>query len=158
MDISFKCPVCEQELEVDASGAGSTIECPACTSSISVPNPDPSMLVPAAAAPPEPPPKEEKHFSVPVHEHAPDQALIQKPNRPLEVVAKEGDKTMRIKTFKRTDCVEVGKDHFDEQVSAFLEKVGQTNIVSINPINYSYEELSTRKIMEDYGVMVVFRG
>jgi hypothetical protein len=52
----------------------------------------------------------------------------------------------------------VGKDHFDEQVSAFLEKVGQTNIVSINPINYSYEELSTRKIMEDYGVMVVFKG
>jgi DNA-directed RNA polymerase subunit RPC12/RpoP len=158
MDISFKCPVCEQELEVDASGAGSTIDCPACTSSITVPNADPAMLVPVAAAPPEPPPKEEKHFSVPVHEHAPAQALIQKPNRPLEVVAKEGDKTMRIKTFKRTDCVEVGKDHFDEQVSAFLEKVGQTNIVSINPINYSYEDLSTRKIMEDYGVMVVFKG
>jgi len=158
MDISFKCPACEQALEVDASGAGSNIECPNCGSSIMVPSPEPSLVVAAGAPPPVEPPKEEKHFSVPVHEHAPPQQLIQKPNRPLDIVAKEGDKTMRIKTFKRTDCVEVGKDHFDEQVSAFLEKVGQSNIVSINPINYSFEELATRKILTDYGVMIVFKG
>jgi hypothetical protein len=157
MDISFKCPVCEQELEVDASGGGSTIECPACSSSITVPHPDPALVPPAAAAPPEPP-KEEKHFSVPVHEKPPAQELIKKPNRPLDVVAKEGDKTMRIKTFKRSDCVEVGKDHFDEQVSAFLEKVGQSNIVSINPITYSFMELGSRAILADYGVMIVFKG
>jgi DNA-directed RNA polymerase subunit RPC12/RpoP len=163
MDISFKCPICEQELEVDASGAGSSIECPACSSSITVPNAGPLTAVPVAVAvavatPPPPPPPEEKHFSVPVHERAPPQELIQKPNRPLDVVAKEGDKTMRIKTFKRTDCVEVGKDHFDEVVSAFLERVGQTNIVSINPISYSFMELGTRTILNDYGVMIVYRG
>jgi DNA-directed RNA polymerase subunit RPC12/RpoP len=158
MDISFKCPNCEQELEVDASGAGSTIECPSCSNSIMVPNAIPASVVPVAAPPPPEPAKEEKHFSVPVHERAPPQALIQKPNRPLDVVAKEGDKTMRIKTYKRTDCVEVGKDHFDEVVSAFLEKVGQANIVSINPISYSYMELGTRTILDDYGVMIVFKG
>jgi len=158
MDISFKCPVCEQELEVDASGGGSTIECPACASSITVPQPDPSLVVPVAVAALPEPPKEEKHFSVPMHEKAPVQALIQKPNRPLDIVAKDGDKTMRIKTFKRSDCVEVGKDHFDEQVSAFLEKVGQTNIVSINPITYSFMELGSRQILADYGVMIVFKG
>jgi len=159
MDISFKCPICEQELEVDASGAGSSIECPACSSSITVPNAGASTVVPVPASPRPPElPKEEKHFSVPVHERAPVQELIQKPNRPLDVVAKEGDKTMRIKTFKRTDCVEVGKDHFDEVVSAFLEKVGQTNIVSINPISYSFMELGTRTILDDYGVMIVYRG
>jgi|SRR5580658_3872744 hypothetical protein len=160
MDISFKCPICDQELEVDASGAGSTIDCPSCNNSITVPNADPSSAVPTAArapAPPEPP-KEEKHFSVPVHATAPPQALIQKPNRPLDVVAKEGDKTMRIKTFKRSDCVEVGKDRFDELVSAFLEKVGQTNIVSINPISYSYVELGSRQTLGDYGVMIVYKG
>jgi len=159
MDISFKCPICEQELEVDASGAGSTIECPSCSNSISVPSAGASTTahVPVAAPPP-PAPSEEKHFSVPVHERAPPQALIQKPNRPLEVAAKEGDKTMRIKTFKRTDCVEVGKDHFDEVVSAFLEKVGQSNIVSINPISYSYMELGSRTMLNDYGVMIVFKG
>jgi DNA-directed RNA polymerase subunit RPC12/RpoP len=159
MDISFKCPVCEQELEVDASGAGSTIECPACSTSITVPNAGAISVVRAAAPPPAPEPlKEEKHFSVPVHEHAPEQALIQKPNRPLDVVAKEGDKTMRIKTFKRTDCVEVGKDRFDEVVSAFLEKVGQANIVVIHPISYSYLELGTHTLLDDYGVMIVYRG
>jgi hypothetical protein len=158
MDIGFKCPICEQELEVDASGAGSTIECPACASSITVPSAGAASVVPAAAPPPPEPVKEEKHFSVPVHERAPAQELIQKPNRPLEVMAKEGDKTMRIKTFKRTDCVEVGKDHFDETVSAFLEKVGQINIVSIHPISYSFLELGTRQILNDYGVVIVFKG
>jgi DNA-directed RNA polymerase subunit RPC12/RpoP len=160
MDISFKCPICDQELEVDASGAGSSIECPSCSNTISVPVPDPSLVaqaVPLAAPPPEPP-KEEKHFSVPVRDSIPPQDLIQKPNRPLDVIAKEGDKVMRIKTFKRSDCVEVGKDHFDEKVSAFLEKIGQTNIVSINPISYSYVELGSRQVLGDYGVMIVFKG
>jgi hypothetical protein len=157
MDITFKCPNCEQELAVDASGAGTDIECPACSKTITVPMPDPEA-VPATPEPPPAPPKEEKHFSVPVHAHAPE-TLIQKPSaRPLDVVAKEGDKTLRIRTIKRTDCQEVGKDHFDETVSAFLEKVGHANVVSINTVNYSFMELSTRHILTDYGVMIVFKG
>jgi len=161
MDINFKCPNCEQELEVDASGAGSEIECPNCSQRITVPAPEPAMApaaeAPAPAAAP-PPAKAEKHFAVPVHTHAAE-ALIQKPSaRPLEIVAKEGDKTLRIKTFKRTDCQEVGKDHFDEIVSGFLEKVGQVNIVSVASINYSYMELSSRQILTDYGVMIIFKG
>ncbi len=157
MDITFKCPNCEQELEVDASGAGSDIECPNCSKTITVPVPELSAEAPAAAAPAAPL-KVEKHFAVPVHAHA-TAALIQKPNaRPLDVIAKEGDKTLRIKTFKRTECQEVGKDHFDEIVSAFLEKVGQTNIVSVSSINYSYVELSSRQTLTDYGVMIVFKG
>jgi DNA-directed RNA polymerase subunit RPC12/RpoP len=162
MDIIFKCPNCEQELEVDSSGAGSDIECPACSKTITVPLPDhpqtPATVDAVPAAAPAAPIKEEKHFSVPVHAHA-TEALIQKPNtRPLEVIAKEGDKTIRIKTFRRTDCMEVGKDHFDEIVSAFLQKVGQTNIVSVNSINYSYMELGSRALLTDYGVMIIFKG
>jgi ribosomal protein S27E len=160
MDITFKCPNCEQDLAVDASGAGSEIECPACSKTIMVPTPDPAELAMAAVveAVPTPPAKEEKHFSVPVHEHA-TEALIQKPKaRSLDIIAKEGDKTLRIKTFKRTDCQEVGKDHFDEIVSGFLEKVGHANVVSINSINYSYMELGSRNILTDYGVLIVFKG
>jgi DNA-directed RNA polymerase subunit RPC12/RpoP len=162
MDITFKCPHCDQELAVDASGAGSDIECPSCSQTITVPALEPEMALaggePAAAAAPAAPPKEEKHFSVPVHEHA-SEALIQKPSRrPLDVVAKEGDKTLRIRTIKRSDCQEVGKDHFDEIVSGFLEKVGHANVVSINTINYSFMELSTRHILTDYGVLIVFKG
>ena len=163
MDITFKCPNCDQELEMDASGAGTEIECPACSKTITVPAPE-GAGAPAAGGPvPKPPTapiKVEKHFVVPVRESATiDETLIQKPSRrPLEIIAKEGDKTMRIKTFKRSDCVEVGKDHFDEVVSAFLEKVGHPNIVSVNTINYSFMELGTRNILMDYGVMIVFKG
>lgn len=161
MDINFKCPHCDQELEVDAGGAGSEIECPSCSQTITVPAtesaaPAPAGEVAAETAPA--PPKEEKHFAVPVHAHTPE-TLIKKPSaRPLDVIAKEGDKTLRIKTIKRTDCQEVGKDHFDEIVSAFLEKVGHQNIVSVHSINYSFMELSTRHILTDYGIMIVFRG
>jgi hypothetical protein len=159
MDISFKCPNCDQELEVDGSGAGSTIECPSCATDITVPG---TAAEPAEKPPAPPPaaPKVEKHFSVPVHDHAPEaEQLIKKPSsRPLDIAAKEDDKTVRIKTFKRSDCVEVGKDRFDEIVSAFLARVGQPNIVSINPISYSYVELGSHAILADYGVTIVFRG
>jgi DNA-directed RNA polymerase subunit RPC12/RpoP len=160
MDISFKCPNCNQELEVDASGAGSSIQCPACSNAITVPSAEGIAVVAAPAPGPtaEAPPHEEKHFSVPVHEHVDAELLIQKANRPLDVAAKESDKMMRIKTFKRSDCVEVGHDRFDEIVTAFLQRVGQANVISLSPINYSYQELSTRTVMVDYGLMVVYRG
>jgi DNA-directed RNA polymerase subunit RPC12/RpoP len=155
MDISFKCPNCDQELEVDSSGAGSSIACPSCSNVITVP-------APAASHAPEkhePPAKVEKHFSVPVRENtAADEPLIKKPNKPLDIAAKEDDKMVRIKTFKRSDCVEVGKDRFDEVVSGFLARVGQPNIISINPISYSYVELGSHAILADYGVTIVFRG
>jgi DNA-directed RNA polymerase subunit RPC12/RpoP len=161
MDIIFKCPHCEQELEVDARGAGTEIECPSCTQMIMVPAPEPgteAATEAGAEAAQAAPAKPEKHFTVPVHEHAPA-SLIKKPSvKPLEVVAREGDKTLRIKTIKRTECQEVGKDHFDETVSAFLEKVGQANIVSINTISYSYTDTGTRHILTDYGVLIVFKG
>jgi DNA-directed RNA polymerase subunit RPC12/RpoP len=160
MDIIFKCPNCEQELEVDSSGAGSEIECPACSKTILVPAPEPGAMPATADSTPLPaavPAKVEKHFAVPIHTEA-TEALIQKPSaRPLHI-AKEGDKTLRIKTFKRSECQEVGKDHFDETVSAFLEKVGQANIVSISSINYSAVELGSRAVLTDYGVMIVFKG
>jgi DNA-directed RNA polymerase subunit RPC12/RpoP len=154
MDILFKCPNCEQEMEVDSSGAGSEVECPNCQNAITVPMPETGAAEPEPAAPPA---KPVRHFVVPVHAHAPPDGLIQKPTvKTLDVIAKEGDKTMRIKTFKRGDCQDVGKDHFDQTVSEFLEKVGQANIVSVHPIAYSYE--GTRHVLTDYGVLIVFKG
>jgi DNA-directed RNA polymerase subunit RPC12/RpoP len=167
MDITFNCPNCDQELAVDASGAGSDIECPSCSQMITVPAPEPEMALatggpgpatPAASAAPPGPPREDKRYSVPVHEHAAE-ALIKKPSvHPLDVIANEGDKKLRIRTIRRTDCQEVNKDCFDERVSAFLEKIGPANIVSINTINYSFVELSTHHLLQDYGVMIVFKG
>lgn len=173
MDVIFQCPNCEQELEVDSSGAGSEISCPSCGETIVVPEsgsaaqpraepPHPSKhpeahqdainpIAASAAA------KEEKHFQVPVHDK-PAESLIAKPLTPLEVAAKDTDKTVRVKTVRRIDCVEVGHDRFDEVVTGFLHKVGEDNIISVNTLNYTYLDIGSQKLLTDYGVLIVYRG
>ena len=157
MDITFSCENCKQELEADASLAGSSIQCPSCGANLAIPEADPqtvkthSPIAASAAA------KIERHFSVPTRQ-GPAEALIQKGPPPLEVAAKEEDKTIRVRTIKRSDCVEVGHDRFDEVVTQFLGKVGQPNIININPINYEHLDIGTQKVMVDYGVMIVYKG
>jgi hypothetical protein len=103
------------------------------------------------------PNRTEKHFSVPLHE-GPAEALIQKSSPTLEVASREPDKKIRIKTFRRVDTMTVNKDHFDEVVSEFLQKVGQDYLISVTPLTYTYKDLATEHYVTDYGVMVVFRG
>jgi DNA-directed RNA polymerase subunit RPC12/RpoP len=165
MDVIFKCRHCGQELEVDASGAGTEIECPSCRGKIVIPEAE-AQGEGAPGAPPEPriidamassaARKEEKHFSVPVHDE-PTESLITKPLAPLDVAAKEAIK-LRVKTIRHSDCVEVGKDHFDEVVTKFLEKIGETHLVSITPITYMHQDLASRAWIDDYGVLLVYRG
>lgn len=157
MDINFKCPQCSQDLTVDSSGAGMQIECPACNKSIVVPQarPEPHIVNPimaSAAA------REEKHFVVPQHAAKVKEVPIEKAKPTLEASAKETDKKIQVKTIRRSDCVEVGKDHFDEIVTKFLQKVGEENVKEITPITYTHQDLATRQWVTDFGVMVVFRG
>jgi DNA-directed RNA polymerase subunit RPC12/RpoP len=169
MDIIFDCPKCEQELAVDAAGAGSEINCPSCGEKIVIPagsarpsaeSPTPSGHDPAhpvnpiatsAAA------KIEMHLKVPVHA-GPSASLIEKPKPPLEVAARETDKKMRVKTIRHTDCIEVGHDKFDEFVTNFLQKVGEQNVVSINSLTYTHIDIGSQKLLADYAVMIVYRG
>jgi hypothetical protein len=173
MDVIFNCPKCEQELAVDSSGVGSEIDCPACGEPIVIPEPS---MVPGSGIPTLPPEqsgvriaanpanpiassaaaKVEMHLRVPSNK-APE-VLIAKPLVPLEVAAKESDRKMRVKTIKHTDCVEVGHDKFDEVVTNFLVRVGETNIISINTLNYSHLDIGTQKLLTDFGVMIVYRG
>lgn len=184
MDIIFECPTCKQELSIDAEGAGSQIDCPACNTKVTVPNPDEELVAapapaPIAGKPGTPPPpaasdkptpsavinpmstsaaaKESKHFSVPVHA-GPTESLIAKPLPTLEVAAKETDRQMRIKSFRHSDHVEVGKDHFDEHLNQWLGKVGEQNIIKISTFSYTHQDLASRAWVTDYGVMVVYRG
>lgn len=159
MDFTFNCPHCRQELEVDISAAGTTVDCPACGKKLNVPVPEVSQLhvAPHGTAPANDPNRQEKHFVVPLHE-GPAEALIKKAAPTLEVAAKEPDKKIRIKTFRRVDTMTVNKDHFDEVVSDFLQKVGQEYIISITPLVYTYKDLATEHYVTDYGVMIVFRG
>ena len=158
MDINFKCRHCEQDLSVDATGAGSEIQCPACGGTLVIPSADQANLVPhivnpistSAAA------REEKHFSVPLRE-VPTESLITKPLRPLEATAHEGI-LLRLKCIKHFDCVEVGKDHFDEVVTNFLNKIGEPNIVKIETFNYSHRDLETRDWVTGFGVFILYKG
>ena len=156
MDLTFNCQNCNQELAVDASASGTEITCPTCNQKITIPalsvsniHPMNPMATSAAA-------REEKHFTVPVHD-SPSEILIEKPLPTLEV-AKEGDKKLRIRCIKRTECVEVGKDKFEQVVSDFLGKIGESNVVSINTINYSHIDMGSRQILTDFGVMIIFKG
>src|SRR6266850_1023260 len=154
MDVIFNCPKCDQELAVDSTGAGSEINCPSCGESIVIPEPGPIAPRPGVAggAGPrvEPHPvnamassaaaKVEMHLRVPVHT-TPSESLIEKPLAPLEVAAKESDRKIKVKTIKHTDCIEVGHDKFDEVVSNFLTKVGETNVVSITTLTYTHLDI-----------------
>src|SRR5437773_5744239 len=88
MDVIFNCTHCDQELSVDAAGAGTVIDCPSCGGKLVIPQPGAqehrpvNPIATSAAA------KEEKHFAVPVHD-SPTESLINKPLPPLEVAAKE---------------------------------------------------------------------
>ena len=156
MDVIFNCSHCDQELSVDAASAGTEIDCPACGEKIVIPQPPPQAAHQASPTASSAAAKEEKHFAVPVHAQ-PTESLITKPLPPLEVAAKEGIK-LRVKSIRRSDCIEVGKDHFDEVVTRFLEKIGEANLVKIETFNYSHQDLATRDWVTDYGVMIVYKG
>ncbi len=172
MDVIFNCPKCEQELAVDSTGAGTEINCPSCGEPIVIPAPElpanrPGLDNTPAAARLEAHPinpiassaaaKVEMHLRVPVHK-TPTESLIEKPRPPLEAAAKETDKKVRVRTIKHTDCIEVGHDKFDEVVSGFLGKVGESNIISITTIVYTHLDIGTQKLLQDFGVLIVYRG
>lgn len=164
MDITFNCPHCDQELAVDQAGAGSQIDCPSCGESIIIPISGkvttgslPPVTPPPPGSTPPPPAKKELHLKVPVRDK-PGEVLIGKPKPQLEVVQKGAGKRLRIQTIRHASCVESGHDHFDERVSELLQEIGETNLLSVNVINYEHFDVGIQKIMTDYGVMIVFRG
>lgn len=172
MDIVFNCPKCSVELEVDASGSGEEINCPKCNSKIRIPAPDaPGVAVAAESGDGSPrwggqavnpiassaAAKIEKHLKVPVHDK-PTAVLIAKPPVPLDAAARTSDLRLRIKTIRHLDCVEVGRDRFDEIVSDALAKIGEQNLVSIEPISYSHIDIATQKLLDDYGVLILYKG
>jgi hypothetical protein len=168
MEIIFNCPHCEQELSVDADGAGEQIKCPTCGETITIP--PKSTKIPTQAPPIGTPgsgpvnaiassaaAKVELRLKVPVHS-SPAAPLIEKPKPPLDAAAKGGDKRIRIHTMRRAQCVESGHDKFDEKVTAYLNEVGEANIVGIHPISYEIFDVGTQKVMVDFGVIIVYRG
>jgi DNA-directed RNA polymerase subunit RPC12/RpoP len=164
MDIVFNCPNCDQELAVDSSGAGTDIECPSCHETITIPSPPanatPDAPAPSLAASPiasSAAAKVELHLKVPVRDK-PGETLIAKPKPPLEAVVRGADKKIRAHTIRHAACIEAGHDKFDEVVTKFLNEVGEANIIGIHTVSYSLLDIGTQKLLNDYGVLVVYRG
>ena len=169
MEIIFNCPHCEQELSVDADGAGEHIKCPTCGETITIPDKSakPAPETPATPAAPGAGPvnaiassaaaKVELRLKVPVRA-TPGASLIEKPKQPLDAIAKGVDKKIRIHTIRRAQCKESGHDKFDEKVSAFLNEVGEPNVVGLHPISYEMFDVETQKVMVDFGMIIVYRG
>lgn len=173
MDIVFKCPHCQTELEVDESASGHTITCPACSKDLVIPAPSAATAKPPSTPPPPPAPSASSpeggpksametaramKFVVPVTD-GPVQTLIKKSLPPLEAQNREpGKKLMQVKTIRHSDCREIGHDNFDLTVTEFLNRIGEESIVSITPVYYSYIELGTQKLLTDFGVMIIYKG
>lgn len=156
MDLTFHCPHCQQELIVDADAAGQVIQCPTCSAEIGVPMPDVTNIRPmdpiqsSAAA------RVEHHFVVPVRE-GPPEVLIQTAKKEEDVTAGP-EKKIKIRIFRHSDCVEVGRDRYEEMVAAFLNKVGWENILSATPLTYTHIDIATQKILTDYAIQFIYRG
>lgn len=168
MDIVFDCPNCEQELAVDSAGAGTDIECPSCHETITIPAASTktastppaeeahtpslaaSVISSSAAA------KIEKHLKVPLGDK-PTVVLIAKANPPLGSKT-TGEKCIRVRTIKRASCMESGHDKFDEVVTAFLNEIGEANMIVMHTVSYTHFDVGTQKMLNDYGVMILYHG
>ncbi len=183
MDIIFNCPECGQELVVDSSYAGEEIECPECSNQIIVPeegiedgtdneSEENEDEKPAQSSNENSPPlpggvinamatsaaaREHKVFSVPVHDGPTSEPLIKKPQSPLNIVAKKWENGVAVKTIRRIDCMEVGKDHFDEKVTEFINTIGYERILNIQSVSYTTQDLATKALMTDFGVLIVYK-
>jgi DNA-directed RNA polymerase subunit RPC12/RpoP len=164
MDIIFDCPNCQQELAADSSGAGTQIECPSCSETITIPQESTkpaaegtviaglpvNPIASSAAA------KVEKHLKVPMRDK-PGESLV-KIVQPAAVASKSADKKMRIHTIRHAGCVEFGRDKFDEKVTDFLNEIGEANLIVIHTTSYTYLDIGSQKIMMDFGVLIIYRG
>lgn len=101
--------------------------------------------------------RENKVFSVPVHEGPTEEKLIQKPQTPLSITSKRWEKGVAIKTIRRIDCMEVGKDRFDEKVTEFINTIGYERVLEVQTMNYTAQDLATKALMTDFGVLILYR-
>ena len=73
-------------------------------------------------------------------------------------MARGAGKQIRSHTIRHGACVESGHDKFDEVVAKFLNEVGEPNFIAIHTISYSFLDIGTQKLLNDYGVLVLYRG
>lgn len=143
---------------MDAAGAGSTISCPTCEAEITIPQIDITNIHTAPPSKTSAAAKEEKHFQVPVHDKPAEILVKKKVKDEDEDSPPAGAKRIKVKTIRRGDCLEVGVDMYDKTVAAFLNKIGEENIINLSNVAYTHVDLGTEKILEDYGIQIIYRA
>lgn len=184
MDIIFTCPNCRQELEADAAGAGTQIECPECGFEIQIPEPTPQNIKatskptgpvtprgptapqgaaphgasPASAATATAPATGKKEHRISLPSGPAVKAEITRSQPSLEIAAKGVDKRLHIRTFLHSEHAATGTSAFDQAVSNFLQAIGEGNIHAVLPVQYSHVEPISKHVIGDFGVIVYYRA
>ena len=174
MDLVFCCPNCRQELEADAAGAGTQIECPQCGYGIIIPDPTPQNIratpasalnVPAGAASTPAAgsaggaansPSKERKFTLPVSDKK-VKIDISRQAPSLEMEAKAVGKKAHLKCFKNADYAAKGPAAFEQAVSEFLQSLGEHCLISAHPIQYSFVDAATKQVLTDFGVLICYK-
>jgi hypothetical protein len=65
---------------------------------------------------------------------------------------------VRVKSFKRTEFIEIGRDRFDDAVSEALTAIGAEKIITVIPLNYEHIDIATEKVVTDFGLIVVYKA
>jgi len=159
MDIIFTCPNCRQELESDAGGTGTEIQCPECGFTLTIPEASPQNIkvTPAISQPAAVAEKKEHRFVIPASGKK-VKVEISRPRPSLEVAAKGTDKQPRIKTFLHSEYSARGAGAFDQAVSDFLHATGDGNIHAVMPVHYSHFDPESKQVLGDFGVVVYHRA
>ena len=66
--------------------------------------------------------------------------------------------TIKVRSFKRTEYIEIGRDTFDKHLGEFFTAIGEENIIQILPLTYEHLDIATEKVVSDYGMIVVYRS
>ena len=158
MNIIINCPHCAQEMILDQSGVGETVNCPACTKEFVIPEGRPEEEVRqereiAAQSAPAEPEKEEK---IPMPSKEELAALLPGAQRGKSDAQAAADAPgIKVKSIQHHLCIDMGKDTFDAQVAKLLNSIPREDIISVNPLSYSYKD-SGGDIIADYGVILIY--
>lgn len=162
MNVVINCPHCNQEMIIDESGVGQTVDCPACSQEFTIPQgrPEEEVLKEREAAQnsaaPEPKKEDKKKEKKPMPSKEELDALLPGANRGKSETAAAADAPgIKVKTIQHHLCIDMGKDLFDEQVAEVLNSIPREDIINVNPLAYSYKD-SGGDIISDYGVMIVY--
>ncbi len=170
MDVSFNCPKCGLHISADAEAVGELINCPECDVEFRIPpgrprqrpvpvdvkkttGPAPSVV--SAKGKTGPAGRVGSHRGLTVPHHTGPQESLLKKSDPAGKLKPDPPK-IRVRCIKRSTCVEVGQDRFDEVVTEFLNQVGQANIIHMSTITYGTVDASGH-MLPDYGIMVIYK-